>query len=242
MPRSFFPPRSLRQSLIIPSTILERAGGKPMFRLTLAEELKTRAESDSFRELITASSGFGLTAGSREAEKIELLPRGEQLAQGSVDAAIEALFSIEVFQHFYEHFGNGRAVPSEQVIRDFLTTDERIPERQVQAVITGIIENARDWYLIQTIGGGERIVPIDIAKNKARSSAEDDSRDVFQSPDSAPQKAPSAPPSRTNGSTRIELSPGLQLNIAIHIAADTPDEKIEVFFKNMRKYLLTDEQ
>jgi len=37
----------------------------------------------------------------------------------------------------------------------------------------------------------------------------------------------------------IELTPNIQVNIGINIAADTPDDKIEVIFKNMKKYLLT---
>lgn len=39
----------------------------------------------------------------------------------------------------------------------------------------------------------------------------------------------------------VKVSPRLQLNIEIHIAADTPDDKIETIFKNMKKYLLTHE-
>ncbi len=39
----------------------------------------------------------------------------------------------------------------------------------------------------------------------------------------------------------VKISPSLQLNIEIHIAADTTDDKIETIFKNMRKYLLSNE-
>ena len=39
----------------------------------------------------------------------------------------------------------------------------------------------------------------------------------------------------------IRVSPGLQLNVEIHIAADTSDEKIETIFKNMKKNLLSNE-
>ena len=36
----------------------------------------------------------------------------------------------------------------------------------------------------------------------------------------------------------VKIDPNLQLNIQIHIHPDTPEEKIEAIFKNMRKYLL----
>lgn len=40
---------------------------------------------------------------------------------------------------------------------------------------------------------------------------------------------------------RVKLEPRIQLNIEIHIAADTPDDKIETIFKNMKTYLLPNE-
>ena len=40
---------------------------------------------------------------------------------------------------------------------------------------------------------------------------------------------------------RVKIEPKIQVNIEIHIAADTPDGKIETIFKNMKKYLLTNE-
>ncbi len=41
-----------------------------------------------------------------------------------------------------------------------------------------------------------------------------------------------------NQKSEIKVNPNLQMNIEIHIAPDTPEEKIESIFKNMRKYLL----
>lgn len=49
------------------------------------------------------------------------------------------------------------------------------------------------------------------------------------------------PPSREEVVPKVKITPHLQLNIEIHIAADTPDDKIETIFKNMKKYLLTNE-
>ena len=40
---------------------------------------------------------------------------------------------------------------------------------------------------------------------------------------------------------KVKIASSLQLNIEIHIAADTPDDKIETIFKNMKKYLLPNE-
>lgn len=40
---------------------------------------------------------------------------------------------------------------------------------------------------------------------------------------------------------KVKIEPKIQLNIEIHIAADTPEDKIEAIFKNMKTYLLTNE-
>jgi hypothetical protein len=40
---------------------------------------------------------------------------------------------------------------------------------------------------------------------------------------------------------KVKVEPKIQLNIGIHIAPDTPDDKIETIFKNMKKYLLPNE-
>jgi hypothetical protein len=40
---------------------------------------------------------------------------------------------------------------------------------------------------------------------------------------------------------RVRVEPKIQLNIEIHIAPDTPDDKIETIFKNMKQYLLPNE-
>jgi hypothetical protein len=49
---------------------------------------------------------------------------------------------------------------------------------------------------------------------------------------------PPEPASEEEAVPKIKVNPNLQLNIQIHINPATPDEKIEVIFKNMRKYLL----
>lgn len=59
----------------------------------------------------------------------------------------------------------------------------------------------------------------------------------------APEAVVTQPPSALEEGARpeVKITPRLQLNIEIHIAADTPDEKIETIFKNMKKYLLSNE-
>lgn len=239
MPKSYFPPLTLREAISIPETIYHRNGGQPMFRVTLAEELKLGSESHKFRDLITSSSGYGLTTGSYIAEMIELQPRGEKVAKGNTDAAFDALFSLEIFQKFYEHFGTGgsKSVPSEIAAKDFLEKNCNIPTRQVDAVLTNVLQNAREWQLIQDIAGGEKFVPRELAKKSVRSVSSPPIQEL--EPPIGKPLPPVIP--ETIVKPLVDIPPKLQLNIEIHINADVTDDKIETIFKNMKKYLLTNE-
>ncbi len=48
-------------------------------------------------------------------------------------------------------------------------------------------------------------------------------------------------PTKGEAAPQVKVAPNLQFNIEIHIAADTSDDKIETIFKNMKKYLLSNE-
>jgi hypothetical protein len=50
-----------------------------------------------------------------------------------------------------------------------------------------------------------------------------------------------ATPSPEMVAPEVKVAPRLQLNIEIHIAPDTPDDKIKVIFENMKKYLMPNE-
>ena len=246
MPKSYYPPRTLKEALVIPRAIYEKNGGNPMFRLTLATEVGHSPSSSTFRALITASSGYGMTTGSYKAEKIELEPLGIEIVEGNAAAVFTALFSNEVFQGFYEFFGTGggKSIPSEKAASDFLRDKFGIPEKQINGILQNILANARDWLLIQDIAGGERFVPKELAMKNlterfgqplqpSKVTASVATSNIVKR-DEKSAKPISAPAKAT-------ISPGLQLNIEIHISADTPEEKIEVIFKNMKKYLLADE-
>lgn len=240
MPKSYYPPTTLKSAMAISNAIFEKNAGKPIFRVTLAEELGFKSEARTFRELITASAGFKLTSGSYISDKITLEDLGSDIAQGNVDAVYNALFANETFTKFYENFGGGgsKGIPSENVAKDFLKNVCGIPEGQCKGVLENLIQDAKDWLLIQNIAGGDKFVPIELAKGKMGVHFQTTSNSSENG-----QKEPLATVSQhnvKNNKPSLTVSPNLQLNIQIHIAADTPDEKIEAVFKNMRTYLLND--
>jgi len=237
MPKSYYPPKSLREATIIARTIVERGGGQPMVRLTIAKELAREPEGRPFRDLLTASGGYGLTRGSYRADAIELLDLGRRIVDDELDAAYEALFSRELFAEFHEQYKNAK-VPSEQAGHDFLKRDCAVPGGQVKAVYSRILQDARDWQIVQEIEGAERVVPREMARDKPVAQLRAIGVAV---PAHGEPAAAEKPGEQRPGRAGVEIERGLQLNIAIHIAADMSEEKIETIFKNMKKYLLPNE-
>lgn len=238
MSKSFYPPTTLIKASAIAKTIYKN-GGMPIFRVTLAEEMGYKSESRTFRDLITASAGFGLTSGSYKSEKITLEERGRRLAQNDYKVAFEALLSIDIFREFYMTFGasGSKGIPSEKVAKDFLHNDQGIPETQTKTVLENIIQDARDWHIIQNIAGGDKFVPVELAKEKIKLTSLGTADHALENNQ---EESPAARdfPNTEGVKPALNISPNLQLNIQIHIAADTPDEKIETVFKNMKIYLL----
>jgi hypothetical protein len=224
--------------------IFEKNGGNPMFRITLATEMDLKPEGRVFRDLITASAGYGLTTGSYKAERIELEERGSDLVRGSIEAVYEALFSVELFQRFYEYFGTGgsKGIPSDKAAKDFLRDECEVPDRQANQILARILENLRDWHLIQDIAGGERFVPLELAMKTAQGASKPEPSELAPTTHAAPEVTAPESPVEKQARPSVRVVPKLQLNLEIHIAADTPDDKIETIFKNMRDYLLTNEQ
>lgn len=237
MPKSYYPPKPLREAEAIARTIIESGGGRPMVRLTIAKELDLAPEGRAFRELITASGGYGLTTGSYAADEIELQDWGKLLVGGDLGAAYEALFSVELFTKFHQEYKNAK-VPSDQAAYDFLKRDCAVPDRQAKGVYSRMLQDARDWHIVQELKGAETVVPLKMARNKAAAELTMVDEGV-----SAPREGPE--PGIVEGEAydrrRVEIEPSLQLSIAIHIAADTPEDKIETIFRNMAKYLLPNE-
>jgi len=57
----------------------------------------------------------------------------------------------------------------------------------------------------------------------------------------APEEPPLKHKREEGEKERIKIEPKIQLNIEIHIAPDTPDDKIKIIFENMKTYLLPNE-
>lgn len=246
MSKSYYPPISLKNSMVIAKTIYEKNAGNPIFKVTLAEELDYKSEARGFRDLITSSNGYGLTNGSYASQKISLEEQGVAIAQGNPSAIYDALFSQVTFKKFYDNFGSrgSKGIPAEKAARDFIKTDCGVPDTQTKMVFENIIQDAKDWFLIQDIAGGEKFVHVDLALSKYSELFGNHEQDdlINENFDGETEQRDGKPNESSNNKATVNFSPNLQLNIQIHIDANTSEEKIEVLFKNMRKYLIDNDR
>lgn len=235
MPRSYYPPMSLGRAIDIPRTIIEANAGYPMNKPLLGEQLGYTAEANVFRELLTSSRNYGFTNEGYQAQSISVTELGEEVIKGNLNAIFEALLNVETFREFYERYRE-KALPPENVLRSFFTEELGVPERQLDRVIEGVLTDGREWKLVVEMAGVERVVSQDVAKSRIESNVNELPVDLEIKAEPSLVEAAQERPQPQAPVSRIE--PQLQLNIQIHIAADTPHDSIEVVFRNMAKYLL----
>ena len=74
MPKSYYPPEPLTEAIKVAKVIADTNNGHPMHKLTLAEQLGVKSEGRKYRDLITASAGYGFTKESYKSDEISILP------------------------------------------------------------------------------------------------------------------------------------------------------------------------
>ncbi len=237
-----------------------------MFRITLGSTLGYTADSQHFRDLITASNGYGIGKGGYKADKIEMTDLAKQILALDPAATLEILFSNPFFSKIHQRYANS-GVPNTKLLDDCLK-EEGVSEKQIPSIREGILQNMRDWQVIHKISGVERIVPRELAlqelTKELKAHGIDYTKTASPTPKSAtepkqPKVPASSPTPRTTpavttppakptsntppppGGPAVTVSPNLQVNIEIHIAADTPHDTIEKIFESMGKHVMKNE-
>ena len=231
MPRpSLFPPYVITEARTIADTIAQKGAGKPTRRLDIFKELRKSPESSQSRQLITASSGYGLTAGGYQADKLSLEPTGRRVAiDGDETALIDAVLNVEIFKSFFERYKD-RNLPSDLVAKSFLA-EEGIPTERTTACLESILANGRATRLISDVGGTEMVLSREHAK------------------ESITKKAKVAPVTRAKAGEEPQLAttlaptatekprPDVHIDIQIHIDASASAEQIDKIFSSMERYI-----
>jgi len=229
--KSPFPPYDLNEALLIARTIWEKNAGKPMRRLTLFDAIGRSPESGPSRQLLTASSGYGLTQGSFHVEVIRITERGQAIVQrNDPQAKLDAVLEVDAFRAFFDNYRNA-ALPSETAALDFLK-EQRVPEKSARACLETLLKSGEQVALIQEISGTKRVV-----------SSEHALEELSKAPGLLlPLQPESEEPAQVTSARRFEekakRSLSLNINIQIHLPADAKPEIYEIIFKNIREQLM----
>jgi hypothetical protein len=163
-----FPALTFEEALIIPNAIQKYAAGQKVRRLIVFEKLNEEPDSVRSRRLVTASGQYGLTKGSYQADHLELTPEGSEATSDSLSPTkrLQARFKLAIQNHapfkiLYEKLVGNR-MPAKEVLADYLT-EVQVEEDDKAECIDTFTLNLKFLGLLKTIGGSERIIPIDQA-------------------------------------------------------------------------------
>ncbi len=177
-PRTF-PVLSFEEALFLANSIQKHGAGQPIRRLTLFEALDRSPDSGSARRLMTSSNQYGLTNGSYSSEMLSLTQLGSTAsdpnsAPGAKLAARAdlAINKIAPFRAIYDQY-KGSRLPSVEVLRDAAQT-AGVPADQVTECVETFLANARQLGLVRSIGGSERLIPIEAAVESASDTGDSD--------------------------------------------------------------------
>ena len=241
-----FPLLPFEDVLVIAKTIHAEAIGGQLRRLTVFDRLGKSPDSGPSRQLITASSKYGLTTGSYKSEYLSLTDAGQTIAAAlpSLASSRELAFShainrFDPFGQIFEKLVNLR-LPAQDVLQDeFRQLGLDPTDRKTAAQI--FIANIRYLGLIRELSGNERVIPIEqlLEDSPAEQETLNDEKsapDVEDLPSTGSEqsKIPSEQ-QLTNGYSTG--TPSVNINIQIHIDASATPEQIEQIFAGMARHL-----
>jgi hypothetical protein len=152
-----FPRQPLKKALEVAETIWKDNAGESYNRLSLAKSLNLSPTGSPLSTLLASSFRYGLTEGSYASEKISLTSLGRSIvaptAGTDTKASLrEALLFPEIFRAIFSRFDQ-KPIPKEDVFKNTLQIDFKIPIEDVDACFSVLMENIEDYGLATLIKG-----------------------------------------------------------------------------------------
>jgi len=228
--RSLFPPAPIEEARVLADTIARSGSGQPMRRIDVFDVLGRSPDSGPSRNLVTASSSFGLTGGGYQAEFLALTDLGRRLAvDGDETATIDAVLGVDVFRKFFETYANSQ-LPSDVAARSFLAK-EGIPADRTQACLDLVLQNGRYVGLIAQRSGTDYV----LTREHAVESRQPSGQGLGEAVQSLVirGKSPPAVAPRLQGAI-----PMVQITLAVHLPSDVSAEAYDSIFRSIRRHLI----
>lgn len=229
-PRSLFPPVPIEEARSLADTIARSNAGQPMRRLDIFHELRRSADSGPSRNLVTSSSGFGLTSGGYQAESLSLTDLGRRLAvEGDESAIVDALLNVDVFRNFFETYANSQ-VPAAVAGRSFLA-DAGVPTDRTQACFDLILENGRSAGLIAQRSGNDYVLTRAHALEAGEQALQPQTQAVQSQVSRGIRAIPVASPV-------VAPLHDVQIKLEIHVPPGQDTETYDAIFASIRRHLI----
>lgn len=122
-----FPSVTIEESIIIPQKLKELNGGNPWTPSDIANSLGKSSKTNAFFYMTAGSRDYGLTEGTRDAEKISLGEIGRRFVYaGNPDqertSLQEAFFNVPIFKAVFNHY-KGSTLPELKYLSNTLKTE-----------------------------------------------------------------------------------------------------------------------
>jgi hypothetical protein len=228
------PSYSLDQALRVAKAIADNYGFKPSKPVNVAGAMGMTHTAGPFRMISGASVAYGLTAGAAQAPEIGITPLGMRILRpkavgDDVAAKREALLKPKVIGEFLRDY-DGAALPPDTIAKNVLES-KGVPADRLEGVLDLIVEGAKAVGFIREWGNGKRSV--DLAGPLPTIESVE-----TPTPTGAKEQTTMSMPVAAAPAI-VSVTPGVHINIEIHIAADASSETVEEIFKNMRRYVLS---
>jgi hypothetical protein len=227
------PSYSLEQAIRVPRAIADSYAYRPTRPLQVAGAMVMSPTAGPFRMLSGAAIAYGLTNGGAFAPEIGITPLGMRIVRPTTPgddlaAKRDALLRPKIVGEFLRQY-DGATLPPDTIAKNVLL-EKGVPKERLDDVLVLILEGAADVGFLREINGKQYV-------------------DLAGTSEVASDASGAAPSSRASGSepleasnavrTNVSLSPGININIEIHIAADASADTVQEIFKNMRRYVLS---
>jgi hypothetical protein len=157
-PSADFPRHTLEEALKVPRAIQDTNAGQPMPPLELAPAVGSSPGSSTFRDLLSSSIKYGLTAGSFNQERVSLTDLGRSILEPVTPAArskalVDAGLRPPAFKAAYEYYRN-KKIPDSPYFENALVREFNVPrERSLECAAT-FVGNATFLGLIRKLETG----------------------------------------------------------------------------------------
>jgi hypothetical protein len=126
-----FPRVTLEEAIKVPLAIKEKNGGNPWATDEVAKAVGISRKTNPFFYLAAGARDYGLTAGSRDSERIELTALGRDIVyapdpQAELQRKREAFLRVEPFRKVLEYY-KGSDLPEMRYLRNTLDREFKIP-------------------------------------------------------------------------------------------------------------------